>query len=402
MPGMENYALQLTEVSRSRAQLYAKLAALNFIRMATLEAGPAGGNLSSWQIDRFRDSTFWSRDLVGGASVQPERVEEDSTPIYDIHGRMLFWDFTTPIGQEELRVRSAANEVLGTPVFSLSVQKPFPIAQWLKEAEQKARSSNLMPVPGAQALVCYSYPKLGLLCLDAEGRRLVIDLSDGERYTVDMLPGLEAGSSELAMTWSPFDGIHPGIIGSQRQNFEKMASAIALPEGADLHSLEAVTEAVEASIQQKVLTGIALVGQETPVYCAVATAKMILEYHGLAKTQQEIADAMKTGPYGTTSLDQVSGYNSLGGGDWIASLDQDPSFKEAQSEINAGRPFKSGIVGHARAVAGWKSAAGASDKAKAALLVYDPWPVHEGRIYWEFWGATTILNTVTIQRRILA
>lgn len=393
MPQPHDQALLDAVVPIEVARQHARMAALSFIQLEPPEAGSSAGDLANWSVENFEKYKY---------SPIPQKFDaaehaEDATAIYDIRGRLLFWDFTRQMGgNEEVRVRSAANEALGVPVISLGIQKALPLRLWIAQAAEHARARGMSAVPGAEGLVCYSYPKLGLLCVDSLGDRFVVDLADHQILSASASSSPEAGYSELPFAWSPLDQVLS--INEQRHKFEREASSLAIPEGAGAAgSLQSITQAAQEGAQQRILSGVKLVGQETPVFCAVASAKMLLDFNGLEKTQEEIAVAMKTGPAGTTAEDQIAGYGSLSGGKLFATLDQDPSLEEAKGEIDAGRPFKTGIPGHARAIAGWKSATDPQTSNQAALLVYDPWPVNDGRIYWEFWGAVTILNYVMLK-----
>src|SRR5690606_8958892 len=120
------------------------------------------------------------------------------------------------------------------------------------------------------------------------------------------------------------------------------------------------------------------------VYCAVATAQMILSWHGINKSQEEIAREMRTGTDGTANDDQVRGYALLSNRSLAAELDLTASFSEATNEIHEGRrPFKSGIPGHARAATGWKTVDNSNEGSVNWVYILDPWPVGEGKEYWE-------------------
>jgi hypothetical protein len=114
---------------------------------------------------------------------------------------------------------------------------------------------------------------------------------------------------------------------------------------------------------------------------------MILASHGLQRTQDEIATVMHTGPSGTTTQDQVAAYGALANGRYSGALRDKPTFDAAKQEIDQVRSLKSGIPGHARALAGWKISQTDGGPMEQFLYVYDPWPPKQGQVYWEDWTA---------------
>ena len=68
-----------------------------------------------------------------------------------------------------------------------------------------------------------------------------------------------------------------------------------------------------------------------------------------------------------------------------------PNWDLAQSEINANRPLKSGIEGHARCCRGWKDTGG------DYLYINDPWPIFIGNRYWEDWGDVYHTNYIVVR-----
>jgi hypothetical protein len=131
---------------------------------------------------------------------------------------------------------------------------------------------------------------------------------------------------------------------------------------------------------------------------------MILDFYKYHFDQTDIAAAMSTGAGGTTNPNQVTGYESLSNNGLDATYDSTASWSEAKAEIDANRPVKSGIPGHARAVAGWKRQnfflVGASPK--QWIKVFDPWPWNTdicdgGAIYWEDWDAVTHTNWIYVR-----
>jgi hypothetical protein len=147
-----------------------------------------------------------------------------------------------------------------------------------------------------------------------------------------------------------------------------------------------------------------LYAQQTDVYCAVATGQMILDFHRWPFTQDQIATAMSTDASGTTNSNQVAGYESLTNNLFDATFDSSADWSEAKSEIDANRPLKSGISGHARACAGWKrqNIFWIMQSPKRWLQIYDPWPWNAdickgGAVVWEDWDAVEHTNFIYVR-----
>ena len=147
-----------------------------------------------------------------------------------------------------------------------------------------------------------------------------------------------------------------------------------------------------------------LYAQQTDVYCAVATGQMILDFHRWPYTQDQIATAMHTDAGGTDPEDQATGIESLTNNSFNATVDYSADWAEAKAEIDANRPLKSGIPGHARACAGWKrqNVFLVSQPPRRWLRIYDPWPWNAnicegGAIVWEDWDAVTHTNFMYVR-----
>jgi hypothetical protein len=148
-----------------------------------------------------------------------------------------------------------------------------------------------------------------------------------------------------------------------------------------------------------------LYAQQTDVYCAVATGQMILDFYKWHFTQDQIATTMGTTSTGTSQNGQIDGYQGRSNHCLEATLDTSADFSEAVAEIDANRPFKSGIPGHARCGAGYeRSWLLASWSANRWLKVYDPWPwnadiCNGGAITWENWDTVDHTNFIYVRHR---
>jgi hypothetical protein len=150
----------------------------------------------------------------------------------------------------------------------------------------------------------------------------------------------------------------------------------------------------------------ALHAQQTNVYCAVATGQMILDFYRYNFTQDQVAAAMGTGASGTSNAGQADGYKKLSNYCLDAIIDETANWTEAKAEIDANRPLKSGISGHARACFGWKrqNLILPGKPQGRWLYIVDPWPWNAdickgGAIYWEDWYAINHTNFIYVRHR---
>lgn len=359
---------RISFLPKDQTDEYATRQVLSFLRIG--ESGPPSKR--AWSIELLPESGPFGWDNLD---------------IYDIDKKLLFRDKTiTLTNNTKLRVRTAASDLLGSPVWSASVGPYLDIQTAIPKAIEVALKSSLVPTEGAQSLVCYSYPKLGLLCRSRdEKQEYVVDLGDFTIVSRQIANSVQ--SPEQLTCWSPYDLVTPATIGSIREGWKRNLGNLPPAPPSPSQLANAVAKAREGTQEQTV--ELHLHGQETPVYCAVATAEMILEYYEIQKTQTEIAQVMHTSATGTENPDQVNGYASLSGGALTATLQDKPAFETAQTEILDARPFKSGVPGHARAGAGFKV-----DGDQSWLYIYDPWPPNQGAgPYWENWNMPSLPHT---------
>lgn len=369
--------LSETAVSDVEARQHALKATLQFFPPTAAKVG-----VSLWSLGNLPE---------GG----PGLFVTEPTRIFDVSGRLLFHEFQSVLNDgSQVQVRAAANRLLGAPVSAISIGAPEDYVALLAAAAKVAKSKKLTPATGAKRLVCYSYPKLGLLCRRSNGSRVVLDLFD-QQIVSEPPEGHTAPTAEAPVVWSLFDRVHPGSAGERNDEWANNLSVLSKSVPTAAAGFEASATAAKAAAEEAKLS-LDLVGQQTPVFCAVATAKMILAFHGIAKSQTEIAKKMKVKGMGATNPDQVKAYASYLNGATKARLDETASFAEARKEIDAGRPLKSGIPGHARAVGGWRRQTKGS-AVSTWLYVYDPWPVKQGRVYWENWDTVAHSNFIYVR-----
>jgi hypothetical protein len=354
--------------------------------------------------------------------------------IYDLDGRPLFYDFELSDGERAVGVaRAAASPAIGTGLVATELRPRSWDPKAAIDAARKSVGKQGRDVKVTDArLVCYCYPKIGVLVTySARGvkrAQTIIDVSDGlpvvnlgadepegstaySYYAKIVEPALERRSRRWARTVEDDDLVvraAPELLDVDRPL--KLAER---PKFRDALLAEYLFIEWPFS-QSKVITFgprcdshecFELYAQQTNVYCAVATGQMILDFYRWPRTQDQIAAAMGTDSGGTSQTGQIDGYESISHHCLDATLDTTANWSEARAEIDANRPLKSGIPGHARAVAGWmKTWSWSSFGYDYSLKVYDPWPWNAdicsgGAIVWEDWDAVNHTNFIYVRQR---
>lgn len=326
-----------------------------------------------------------------------------SHDIYDVDGLLLFRDQALDIGSGyQLCIRVAASDLLATPVrcttagpqVNLKALKERALAELLnqpdfepivEEGEEDVR------------IVCYSYPKLGILCRRQHdpATKFVIDLWD--LIIIPVVPDSpqENPESEIAV-WSPYDIVVRSTIAQFRWLWKRNMDLLPLlPE-----SIKGLPDEIRkaSNFVSPLVTikkpPLKLFPQEEQNYCAAAAVQMILDHHGQKFGQAAIASAMNTVMGGSSPQDQEAGINKLLAGTKLqAELDEQPSPEKAQGEILANRPFKVGIPIHARTVRGFQIGMGN----KTWLDILDPSPQNKGSLCFEPWDATPHGNFIYVR-----
>lgn len=360
-------------------------------------------------------------DFAGWAEL---RVDPEPVTIDDLNGRPLFHDFSV---EGRGIVRASANSLVGSPVVALQTDAHRWSPEEVMATAEKVASDRLGRRVRATGLVCYSYPKIGVRVEDPDGGgragSAIVDVGDFslvERFGQDELEGQTAYSfldhAAQSATWRlrkwesaerEMDAWHERVPevteGGGLVEIEKIRQIVAdnvdaqFIEWYSWHTVRYAPRCDQPEVFQ-------LYAQQTSVYCAVATGQMILDFYKYHFDQDTIAGAMNTSSGGTTNPDQVTGYESLSNDGLTATYDTSASWSEAKAEIDANRPVKSGIPGHARAAAGWKRQnvfiLGAAPK--RWLKVFDPWPWSSnicdgGAVYWEDWDAVSHTNWIYVR-----
>jgi|GEM_PF-6771401 len=362
---MSNHDSNLV-VDSGMARAIARLAIPYFVDLEESEGD------AEWELGKFSGVTYESL------------FNADPFDVFDVEGRLVFKVFADEIGEGVgVFVRVAGNKSFGAPIISIAVyEKQLELSALIDEARSYAvkiaRDKGVRVEQ--ESLVCYSYPRLGLLVSGSTGA-VVVDIIRHVPVPLDK-------------TWSLFAMVGEGKIDEKVEEWN--ASARALRAGAwnAFDDLQDVARRVQQNVRKYVLPGVPRFGQTGLTYCVPAVAAMILGFSHVCKTQSELGVLMKTQSNssvilnGTTLQGELVGYQKAVPSFAIAK--SQPAFGDAQQEIGAqgsmGLPFKAGLPGHAQVVRGWKTGVAGS----SGLKVNDPWPPKTstekgGTSDWQTW-----------------
>jgi hypothetical protein len=106
----------------------------------------------------------WAADVPGFERWHNVEVDPQPLVLCDLNGAELFYDFTLRRGDELVgSVRAVASRTLGSPVFAVEIGA----RHWdPNRAQRRVRELALRQYRGSKvtgtALVCFSYPKVGV------------------------------------------------------------------------------------------------------------------------------------------------------------------------------------------------------------------------------------------------
>jgi Peptidase_C39 like family len=393
----------------------------------------------------------WVMGFRGFEDLTQVGLGETPIIIHDLNGQELFYEYSVLEGDREVGlVKASASRQIGSAVPQIQITP----RRWNPDiAKNKTREMMKKRYPKAKIfetdLVCYSYPKIGV-------RYLVDDPEIGEGsviFDAGSLAQVELFGSDQPegfTSWSFYQEIPEAERGARERRWEHLAKALEVAEseipamlGTTLKARElkdlkksyisffqkksgmlikpvepaAPIEPIEPikPYTEKIIkfgphctthNCYRLSAQQTNVYCAVATGQMILDFYRYYYTQEQIATAMGTTSGGSTNEGQANAYVSLSNKCLTATIDTTADWSEARAEIDANRPLKSGISGHARACFGYKSARFwiVNQPQPRWLYILDPWPWNAnictgGAEYWEDWYAITHTNFIYVRHR---
>ena len=306
--------------------------------------------------------------------------------IYDLNGSLLFREFVFPLdGGVEVRVRTGANKALGALIVSVSVAQPWDQQAAVKAAAARAAETGVGRPRQPVQVICYAYPRLGIVLEGGSRGPLVMDLMDGEAHPL-------SGDAAEGFWW-PYDGLAPGVAERAAARFSQEKEALTEAPPSTLGTSEPLgLESSAGKLEHTI--GLHLIVQERQNFCAPAASAMILRHHGMAELDQhkiarKFAEAASGDPEenlermrfeGTPPLDQHKGLNDIcRGRGLVAEIlfsdqvqgDWNRVVPRILDELKHDRPVQRQLKmpHHVDVFAGWRGMAGTDD---LMLLIYDP------------------------------
>lgn len=335
--------------------------------------------------------TFLIRSLTsapeGFRDIAQGTVASRPTTIFDIQGAPLFYDFPVEYSSRPAgTIRVAADKLLSHPWVSIQTDAELDLQALHRAASRAVESSLPGCVVRESKLVCFNYPRLGLLLdvRDASSRSFqrIYDLSTSNS---ELLPVPESGTGgpecEGEGVYSLFDLIPEEAVDSAFRSFSRVDELLNLvfseacvnckiPSMAKhkmSHSqqLKALNWSAknqpEGLLAKQQILSVDGLRQESGTYCVIACIQMLLRFHGIRTndTQTEIHRLLTQPPSlymenrGILPENQVEAFKRCFGESIDAALDSSPAWDKAVKLIDAGLPFKSGIYAHARVCCGY-------------------------------------------------
>lgn len=399
-------------------------------------------------------------EMPGFEKLKGTMVRPEPFVIYDLNGQPLFYEFSVEKGRKTVgRIKAGASKALGPSVYTMEIGPRL----WDSDkATKEAAKMVLKKHKGARIvstkLVCYSYPKLGILAVLEDRKtkkeigRIVVDVASYE-VVAPVVP--DERRLGVGM-WSMYDSIPQKDVPDRISRWEaderfagflkKKARKRRIDLGTKLSDSQlkrlkgdlkiesgeehAKRNPVEAGLffQEQVYLlpfktiPLTLNGQEDPSWCAVATGQMILRYHRHYYEQDDIAVEMGTippapspppfFPRGTTYGGFMNGMGSLSR-NYLGAVQVAWNWVDTKSEIDKDRPLMSCVPRHARACSGYSwyflvfyPKSGIELRTQRWLYIRDPWPWNAnnsfcnpqgGAEYWEDFDATEYWDFVYLR-----
>lgn len=339
------------------------------------------------QIEAYQFAVLFLEQVTGG--VYPDGFPDlhlctcgfPPVIVRDIDGSDLFYDF--PLVQTHVvgTIRIAATKLLGHPFISIHERPTILATDDVNNAinsvfENTGASAHIL----STNLVCYSYPNTGYLVTyrDAEQQiiRVIVDTMLPQNIPTEIPEGgitdYEGGAPYSIL------GVIPSEVNSQLVLMFDTVRAMsndfvgALPSPNPLFvsrpEIRSIFEEFVLPLElanlstEKLIDGVQSEPQIASDYCVIACIDMMARFFAvLPPTDQNVIEqrlanppALYT-PGGIRPSDQVKAFRRIfDTAAFNVSLDTDPTWAKAITEINIGNPFKSGIFTHARVACGYK------------------------------------------------
>lgn len=330
-------------------------------------------------FDRMLSAGAISDEIYSLQMIQKQPVE-----IYDVNGLILYYQFPIEKNGENLGfIRAAASKVLGGTVPMIK-DNPDNVdySSAIEKTEQFVKNKYSVTKDLDLKIVCYDYPKLGIMCNfkdDADQSvKLIFDMEQ------NLIPEMNP-QTKKADYYSVYNEIDEDKIDANILKWNEKFNS------------ESDTKAVKATYTRELWDSSYHKTQPTEVWCAVATGKMIAEWFGVTDSFEDIAEEMDSG-----TLENATGTTTAGELDYYANsptgLCRDAELKTGgQITFYTGfyqiyydqNPISSTLGKHTRACSGVYNSP--SDH---LFRIFDP--SSDGNIYWEDYDTTTYITWILV------
>ena len=345
-------------------------------------------------------------------------VVNHPTKIFDLNESDLFYDYPIALSGNQLgTVRVAATKLLGNPWIAIQQALPFDVSRSLEQAIVLL----VTELPGSTVIdskpVCYLYPSVGLFLRLrlANGDQVIrIFEPDGGQHLLVEIPesGISPGSDSIegstafslleslpeagdpTVDFDKFNQLLNSMISEFQDNQPEVPKV--LKERMESRYLKHAMvwncrnraegfppDLPEGQPTEKILS-VKQIPQEGQVFCVIACIKMIADFLQIPlPSQSEISQQLQESPVlftpgsGILPSNQTNAFRRVFPDNAQVQFDGSPTWQKFVDEINAGRPFKSGITGHARVAIGYQTIqigtiADSDSQQQRSLWINDP------------------------------
>lgn len=349
-------------------------------------------------------------DLLEGATIGA------GTPIYDLNDELLYARHPlTGVGGKGY-ADVAVHQAIGGVLMAISHGLEWKDEDVLNDASQAVKKylgADAARAPFTTRFVAYSYPKLAVQFLSAEGKELALL----ELWSWRPVPPLRERAPGELPTFNErssfLDSQADEAKAHQQKRFKRrVRELMSIPNRqeisrdgiagrpfADQMGAKPPHKAPhrrELRFSRRSIdhhTCYEVQGQRNSLWCVAASVQMLLDFYRYEYTQDRLAAKLGLGtnrkPRELADFHAakiVPIVESLSGNALEVTMKRSPTWTDFRREIGANRPVLSFVPGHARTIAGYMENRPLPHHLSTfrGLLVYDPWPPNEGVVTrWE-------------------
>jgi hypothetical protein len=347
--------------------------------------------------------------------IRGAEISSEKTILWDLNGQPLLHRY--PLIRDGEGVGFVD---IGVQRSSLALFQAASSSTWNSEAllaRARTEASKLFPENSffATRFVCYSFPKLAVQLLDADGSEVVmLSLGSWERVPQERPkePGRLRSDFERWSFLEEFGHASAKHIEDKIQVLEAFASSLDDHLRSELFgSVGLSSRSLPPSVGfsgQPAKCQIYLIPQENNVWCVPASVEMTLGCFNLGRgfSQTDVAGALLQNGANPIDADPLSeptrvpdAIDRLSTSSLEATVTPSPQFGDFQMQIDKVGPVLCQISGHMYVVKSYNVITSPAGTLSQTLLVYDPDPPLKGRIYTASFDATICVNNYNVRKR---